>query len=324
MEIERYQLGRTGIEVTPIGLGCWQFSGGKGLAGGFWRGLPQDDVNAIVAAAVDGGISWFDTAEAYGRGNSERALSAALQARGVAPGDVTIATKWFPIFRAAPSIEATLPQRQEALAPYPVDLYQIHNPASFSSVEKEMAVMGKLAADGRIRAAGVSNYGADRMAAAHEALAKHGVTLASNQVRYSLLDRKIEHSGVLQKARELGITIIAYSPLAQGILTGRFHENPESAKKLHGPRRLMSQFKPKGLEKTRPLIDELTRVARDHDATPAQVALAWLIRKNGDVVVAIPGASSESQIRSNVAAMSVALDRREIERLDEISGAVSG
>lgn len=323
MSNDRYPLGKTSMTVTPIGLGCWQFSGGQGLAGSFWKGLAQSEVTAIVNAALRGGISWFDTAEAYGNGVSERALSAALKANGVSPGEVTVATKWMPFFRFARSIGKTIDDRKEALSPYPIDLHQVHNPASFSSAGAEMEEMAKLAEAGDIKAVGVSNFTAEHMRKAHEALSEHGLPLATNQVRYSLLDRKIETNGVLETAQELGITIIAYSPLSQGILTGRFHEDPASAKNLHGPRRLMPRFRPAGLERTRPLIDELRRIADDHDSTPARISLAWTIRKHGSTVVAIPGASSVGQVSSNVAAMQLELSDDEIQRLDEVSANVT-
>jgi aryl-alcohol dehydrogenase-like predicted oxidoreductase len=316
LKMKMYELGRTGITITPVGLGCWQFAGGKGLGGSFWKGLPQEDVNGIVKNALDGGLNWFDTAEIYGNGLSERRLSAALQANGVEPGAVIIATKWFPIFRRAKSISETYHVREEALRPYPVDLHQVHNSAGFSSVESEMNRMADLVEEGRLRAVGVSNFGAGRMRAAHAALARRGIQLASNQVRYSLMDRKMETNGVLEAARELGITIIAYSPLSQGILTGKFHDSSGTAGKVHGPRKHMTRFKPKGLEQSRPLIESLKQIAADLESTPAQVALAWTIRRNGETVVAIPGASSESQIKSNIVAMNIELSEENIRNLD--------
>ena len=304
--------------ITPIGLGCWQFAGGKGVAGSFWKGLSQESVSAIVKTALDGGINWFDTAEAYGMGVSERTLRSALQANGVEPGSVVVATKWMPFLRRAKSITNTYGIREESLRPYHIDLHQIHNPAGLSSVENEMNRMADLVEEGRLRAVGVSNFGVERMRAAHAALSRRGIPLASNQVRYSLLDRKIETNGVLDAARDLGITIIAYSPLSQGILTGRFHDDPGSVQKLRGPRKYMSRFKPAGLARSQPLIDELKRVAARLGATPAQVALAWTIRRNGEIVVAIPGASSEDQARSNVAAMNLQLDEESMNALDQL------
>src|ERR1035441_8216382 len=118
----RRRLGRTQIEVTAVGLGCWQFSAGRGMAGKFWEALPQDSVNRAVAVALQRGINWFDTAEMYGHGASERALAAALLAAGKASGDIVVATKWMPIFRTAGSIKATIGERLRCLAPFAIDL----------------------------------------------------------------------------------------------------------------------------------------------------------------------------------------------------------
>lgn len=310
------RLGRTDLEVTSIGLGCWQFSEGTGLAGRFWPALPQATVNEIVATSLAGGINWFDTAEAYGEGRSERALSKALLAAGRAPGQIVVATKWFPALRTASSIEATIGDRFAALSPWPIDLHQVHAPFGLSSVEAEMAAMGALVAEKKVRAVGVSNFGEKRMRRACAALATKGLALASNQMKYSLLDRRIERNGVLAAAKELGITIIAYSPLEQGLLTGKFHDDPSS---ISGPRKVLPAFRSQGLEKSRPLVEELGRIARAHGSTPSQVALAWLVRFHGDTVVAIPGASKPKHADENVGAMVLELSAKELERLDLLS-----
>ncbi len=248
------RLGRTELEVTSIGLGCWQFSEGTGLAGRFWPALPQTTVNEIIATSLAGGVNWFDTAEAYGEGRSERALSKALLAAGRAPGQLVVATKWFPALRTASSIEATIGDRIAALSPWPIDLHQVHAPFGLSSVEAEMAAMAALVTEKKTRAVGVSNFGEKRMRRACAALAAKGLALASNQMKYNLLDRRIERNGVLAAAKELGITIIAYSPLEQGLLTGKFHDDPSS---ISGPRKVLPAFRSRGLEKSRPLVEEL-------------------------------------------------------------------
>ncbi len=298
MEIRR--LGSSDIRITPIGLGCWQFSGGEGMAGRYWPALDRATTRAIVGAALDGGINWFDTAEAYGNGNSERALSDALRHAGVEPGQVEVATKWMPFFRTAGSVGRTIDERIRCLSPYPIDLHQVHNPHGILSTQRSvMNAMADLVDRGLVGAVGVSNYSEKKMRRAHRHLAERGIPLVSNQVSYSLLDRRIERNGVLEAAKELGITIVAYSPLAQGILTGKFHENPSLIKDRGGPRRWLRDFRKKGLEKSRPLIDVLRRVALKYDATPGQVALQWLVRAHSDTVVAIPGASTVEQAEQN-------------------------
>lgn len=310
-------LGKTGLKISPLGLGCWQFSEGGGLfsVGWYWPALAPEVVDAIVRRSIQGGINWFDTAEAYGGGRSERQLSRALQAVGAKPGSVLVATKWNPFGRTAASIGATIGARLEALAPYPVDLHQVHQPAGFSSVEAEMNAFADLVEQGKIRSVGVSNYGAERMRRAHAALAKRGIPLASNQVRYSLLDRRIEKNGVLAAAKELGVTIIAWSPLEQGLLSGKFHDDPSLVAKT-GIRRFIPAFR--NLEKSRPVVETLKEIAKAHGATPSQVALAWMLQMHGDTVVAIPGASKEKHAEENVAAMELTLSQAELARIDGI------
>jgi aryl-alcohol dehydrogenase-like predicted oxidoreductase len=319
---ERRRLGRTAIEITPIGLGCWQFAGGVGLIGGFWEALSQETVDDIVRASLAGGISWFDTAEVYGRGRSEQALAHALGAAGRKDGDVVVATKWWPIPRTAASIGATIGDRLRCLGGFSIDLHQVHQPYSLSSVEAEMEAMAALVAAKKIRAVGVSNFSAAQMRRAHAALARHGIPLASNQVRYSLVDRGIESNGVLAAAKELGVTVIAYSPLGQGILSGRFHDDPALVRSRPGPRRYMSLFRASGLERTRPLVDELRRIAAVRAVSPSQVALNWLIHSSGDTVVAIPGASRSRQAEEAAGAMGFRLEAAEMKRLDELSRAL--
>jgi aryl-alcohol dehydrogenase-like predicted oxidoreductase len=315
----RQKLGKTDIEVTPVGLGCWQFSGGNGLAGKFWEALSQQTVNQVVAVSLERGINWFDTAEMYGKGASEHALATALTAAGKRNGDVVVATKWSPFFRAAGSIKATIDERLGYLSPFGIDLHQVHQPVGLSSVEAEMAAMADLVSDRKIRAAGVSNFNPARMWRAHATLAKRGIALASNQVRYSLVDRRIESDGTMAVAKELGVTIIAYSPLGQGLLTGKYHEDPNYVKMRPGPRKWMSPFRPKGLDRSRPLIKELQAIGGAHGATAGQAALVWLCQFHGDTVVAIPGASRPAQAEENAGALDLALSKAELERIDELS-----
>jgi aryl-alcohol dehydrogenase-like predicted oxidoreductase len=318
---ERRRLGRTSIEVTPIGLGCWQFSGGRGVVGGFWGSVPQPTVDEIVAAALTGGINWCDTAEIYGRGQSERALARGLKAAGKQNGDVIIATKWWPVLRTAASIRTTIGERLRCLDGFAIDLHQVHQPLSFSSVEAEMEAMADLVAAGQIRAVGVSNFSASRMRRAHAALAKRGIALASNQVNYSLIKRRIESNGTLAAAKELGITIIAYSPLGQGILSGRFHDDTQLAKKRPGPRRYLPAFSGRGLARSKPLVDELRSVAASLGVTASQVALSWLIHFHGETVVAIPGATQTRHAVEAAGSQGIRLSAAQMVRLEELSRA---
>ncbi len=323
MTIALRRLGQSDLMVTPVGLGCWQFSQGRGF-NKYWPALPEEEIEAVVAASLDGGINWFDTAEAYGGGESERQLSRVLQKAGRRPGEVIVATKWMPVLRRAGSIGETISERIECLAPYPIDLHQIHNPASLSSVEKQARAMAALVKAKKIRYVGVSNFGAKRMRETHRILAEEGIPLVSNQVHYSLMHRKIEKSGVLDAAKELGVAIIAYSPLEQGVLTGRFHDDPGQVKALQGIRKWRGFYRSKALDRSRELIDALRQVAERHGATPAQAALAWLFTFHGNTVVVIPGASKRSQAESNAAAMGLTLSPADLACLDEISQPFAG
>ncbi len=312
-------LGCSQIAISAIGLGCWQFSEGFGFAGRYWPPLPQETVNQIVEASLTAGITWFDTAEVYGRGRSEAALARALIAAGKKNGDVVIATKWWPILRTAGSIKATITERLTRLAPFGIDLYQVHQPFALASTVAQMQAMADLVAGKNIHTVGVSNFSAGKMRAAHQALAARGIPLVSNQVPYSLLNRRIETNGVLEAARELGITVIAYSPLAQGILSGKFHQDPNLIRSRPGPRKWMTSFRRGGLERSRPLVTALKEIAREYGATASQVALNWLVHSNGDVVVAIPGATSVTQAAENAGAIGFRLSAVEQKRLEELS-----
>jgi aryl-alcohol dehydrogenase-like predicted oxidoreductase len=309
-------LGSTGIEITPIGLGTWQFSEGKGGAVGSWAPVPPDETDGIVRAALEGGINWFDTAELYGFGRSERGLARALVKAEVTDGQVVIATKWNPLLRTASSIRKTIGRRLECLKPFGIDLHQVHFPASFSSVEAEMNAMADLIEAKKIRTVGVSNFSAKKMRRAHEALAQRGYRLASNQVKYSILDRRIETNGTLEAARQLGITIIAYSPLEMGLLTGKFHKNPALLLNLPFGRRWRLR---RLMEKSRPLVEALEQTAAAHSASAAQVALNWLVNFHGETVVAIPGATKVKHARESAGAMDFALSPDEMAEIDRLS-----
>ncbi|NOZ49900.1 MAG: aldo/keto reductase [Chloroflexi bacterium] len=312
--MQRRSLGQTNIEITPIGLGVMQFAGGKGIFRFAFPPMTQAAMNAIVQTAWEGGINWFDTAETYGKGWSEQGLARGLQAAGIDDGEVVVATKWWPVLRTAGNIRRTIADRQHFLAGYTIDLYQVHQPFSFSSPEAEMNAMADLVDAGKIRSVGVSNFSARQMRRAQRALAGRGYPLASNQVHYNLLHRGIERNGILDTAKELGITIIAWSPLSSGLLTGKFHQTPELLARTPRGRRLNLR---RQIERSRPLIDLLTEIAPAYDATIAQVALNWLVHFHGDVVVAIPGASKVQHAAEAAATMRFQLSAADMQRIDE-------
>lgn len=322
--MEKRTLGKTSLQLTPIGLGCWQFSQGKGVVGKVWETLEQPIMSEIVQTALDGGINWFDTAEVYGKGNSEKALAAALQRLGKKNGDVHIATKWWPLWRTAASIQKTFPQRQACLAPYAIDLLQIHQPFSLSGIEKQAMALAAMLKSQQVGAVGVSNFNLRQMRAVHKVLSGEGLVLASNQVRYNLLKRDIERNGLLDGAKELGISIIAYSPLAQGLLTGRFHDDPNLVAGVSFMRKQISGIDPKGLRHSEALIRYLQDCAKKHSAagkpvSAAQVALNWLVNFHGAAVFAIPGASKKRQSEEAAHALDFSLSPSELAAIDGLS-----
>jgi aryl-alcohol dehydrogenase-like predicted oxidoreductase len=316
LKIQMRHLGKTDILVTPIGLGVMELAGGGGLIGRMFPVIPQEEKNAIIKAALDGGINWFDTAEMYGAGVSEQSLSTGLKAAGKSDQDVIIATKWLPFLRTAGNIGHTIANRQRFLNGYSIGNYMVHQPYSFSSPEAEMNAMADLVEAGKIRSVGISNFSPKRMRRAHAALAKRGFPLAVNQMRYSLLSREIETNGVLETARELGVTIIAYTPVARGLLTGKYHKDPALLERMPGWRKASMK---RNLERTRPLINAMDEIAANHEATIAQVALNWLIYFQGEIVVTIPGATKVRQAEESAGAMNFQLTDDEMSRLDEIS-----
>ncbi len=309
-------LGSSDLRVSPVGLGCWQFSRGSGLLGRYWPELPDPVPREIVRRSLEGGINWFDTAEAYGWGTSEEVLAESLTSAGKKTGDVVIATKWWPAFRTYRSIPRTIENRRRRLAGFSIDLYQVHQPIGLSSVEKEIDAMASLMEAGSIRYAGVSNFNEKLMRRADRRLRSRGFRLVSNQVSYSLLHRNIESNGLLDAAKELGVSVISYSPLSQGILSGKYHSPDASSGRVRGVRRYLRSFSRAGLEKTRPLVSHLGSIAKAHGVTIAQVALQWLVAFSGSTVVAIPGAASPAQAEENAAAMNLTLSGDELASID--------
>jgi len=315
-KIQLRYLGKTDILVTPIGLGVMELAGGGGLIGRMFPVIPQDEKNAIIKAALDGGINWFDTAEMYGAGVSERSLATGLKAAGKTDREIIIATKWLPFLRTAGNIPRSIEDRLHFLDGFSIGNYMIHQPYSFSSPESEMNAMADLVEAEKIRSVGVSNFNAARMRRAHAALAKRGIPLAVNQVRYSLINREIETNGILETARDLGVTIIAYTPVARGLLTGKYHKDPELLNRMSGWRKASMQRK---LERTLPLINAMDAIANKYEVTIAQVALNWLINFNGEIVVTIPGATKVHQAEESAGAMKFRLSDEDMARLGYVS-----
>jgi aryl-alcohol dehydrogenase-like predicted oxidoreductase len=308
-------LGRSTLRVPRLGLGAMAWGQPTGMARWTPAQLaygPSDSAaeeDGAFEASLAAGVNLIDTAEMYSKGASETRVGELAHGR-----DVLIATKFPPAIFSRPgafaqALEGSLARLQRDR----IDLLQHHFPSKWMPIPELMGLMADAVRSGKVRAVGVSNYSADQMRLAHAELAKRGVPLASNQVAYSLLHRRPEADGVLDACRELGITLIAYSPLAGGALTGKYR--PEGPK-AGGLRRFMgNRFRRRGLEALQPVIQLLGEIGEHHSATPNQVALRWLLEIEG--VLPIPGAKNAAQALSNAGALHFTLTRDEVAALNE-------
>jgi len=271
-----------------------------------------DEERCAFEASVAAGANLFDTAAMYSGGASERRLGEL--ARG---SEALIASK-FPgsFFFRAEDLPRELAASLARLGRGTIDLYQHHFPGPGVSIPRLMGLLADAVAAGTIRAVGVSNYSAEQMRLAHAALADRGIPLASNQVEYSLLHRQPETNGVLEACRELGVTLIAYSPLAGGRLTGKY----SAAKRAGGFfRRLLPQYGGRAMAAAEPVLQLLREIGERHGRTPSQVALRWLIED--PIVLPIPGAKNGRQAAANVDALTFTLTSDDISSLDRATRA---
>jgi aryl-alcohol dehydrogenase-like predicted oxidoreductase len=312
-------LGRSGVRVSRLGLGVMIWGEASGLQrvmpakATFGGTLPAEE-QAAFEASLAAEVNFFDTAAMYSAGGSERRLAELAEGK-----DVVIATK-FPLapFARAEDLPVALETSLGNLRRSSIDLYQHHFPSRRVDIPTLMGLMADAVEAGKIRAVGVSNYSAAQMRTAHQALAQRGIPLASNQVQYSLLHRQPETNGVLDTCRELGMTLIAYQPLASGALTGKYLDGSRPA----GIRRFREPFRGPKFHALRPVVTLLRSIGDRYGKTPGQVALRWLIEQEN--VVPIPGAKSAGQATHNAGALSFTLTPDEIAYLNEATKAWRG
>lgn len=301
-------LGKTDIMITTVGVGAWAW--GDRMVWGYGGSSYSDaDIREAFDVSLANGTNWFDTAEIYGMGRSERFLGEFLP---TTTKEVLVATKFFP-FPWWVRKEALLRRLKKSLARLQlnqVDLYQIHMPFGQWSKPAYVSALADAVHTGLARAVGVSNFNTEKTKLANQTLQAAGVPLASNQVEYSLFDRRIEKNGLLDYCLKNDITVIAYSPLAKGMVTGKYGpDNPPP-----GPRKRM--YPPEKLSSAQPLLTLLKEIGTTHEKTPAQVALNWTICKG---TVPIPGAKNARQAADNLGAMGWRLTPEEVTALDEAS-----
>jgi aryl-alcohol dehydrogenase-like predicted oxidoreductase len=314
---DRIRLGRTDLEVPRLGVGAmtWGSPSGRsrwGPAKLAYGGTPgPEEERRAFEASLSAGVDLFDTAAMYSGGASERRVGEFAEGKGV-----VIATKFPPGWRSkAEVLPEALDQSLVRLRRSTIDLYQHHFPSRRISIPALMGFMADAVDAGKVRAVGVSNYSAQQLRTAHAALAERGIPLASNQVEYSLLHRTPEVNGVLNACEELGITLIAYQPLAQGVLTGKYRPGDRPT----GIRRFGRYYRRDGLKNAQPVVALLHEIGQRYSRTPAQLALRWLIQKEN--ILPIPGAKNGRQAASNAEALSFTLVAGEIEALDQATTA---
>jgi len=289
-----------GLRVSAIGLGCWQFGSHDW---GYGNAYGETTAVELVHGALDLGVNLLDTAEVYAHGVSEAIVGRAIEGRR---DEAVVATKVLPIWPTASRVHEHGRLSALRLGVSMIDLYQVHWPNPVVPLRSTMTGMRRLLDAGIVAHVGVSNFSPSRWEAAERDL---GGPVASNQVHFSLLQRKPDRGNV-EYAQQHDRLVIAYSPLEQGVLGGKY----DAAHPPAGPARRNNPLcLSENLERATPVIEALRRIAKAHDATPAQVALAWLIRKPN--VVAIPGASSVAQLEHNVAAADLDLTGDEDEEL---------
>jgi aryl-alcohol dehydrogenase-like predicted oxidoreductase len=302
------RLGRSNVSVIPLGLGTWTWdsTGQYGLG----RDYKEGELRAAFHASLKSGVNFFDTAESYGNGEVERTLGTFIKESS---SSVVAASK-FPPFRnrflkrhLLASLRASLDRMQlEQL-----DLYQTHFHARFVPLQTWMTALADAVEQGLTKAVGTANYSTNRLRMAHKLLAKRSVPLASNQAEYSLLHRHTENDGVFDACKELGITLLAYSPLAMGLLSGKF--TPSNPPPGERGRRYDGDY----IAKIQPLIGLMKEIGQSHHGkTPVQIALNWVICKGA---IPIHGAKNGKQAEENAGALGWRLTTVEVATLDEAS-----
>eukprot|EP01018_Ginkgo_biloba_P029515 Gb_22673 [translate_table: standard] len=318
-EKQTVKLGASELEVTKLGIGAWSWGDTS-----FWNDFSWDDrkmkaAKAAFNASVDAGITFIDTAEVYGSKvtfgaeNSEALLGRFIKERKQRDStDIVVATK----FAALPwrlgrgSVISALKDSLKRLDLSSVDLYQLHWPGIWGN-EGYIDGLGDAVEKGLVKAVGVSNYNEKRLRNAYAQLQKRGIPLASNQVNYSLIYRAPEENGVKAACDDLGISLIAYSPIGQGVLTGKYTpEKPPS-----GPRGQI--YNKEFLTKVKPLLERIKEIGGKYGKTSTQVALNWLMAQGN--VVPIPGAKTAEQAQEFAGALGWTLTKEEVDELREIA-----
>ena len=310
----RTTLGKSSLQIPRLGVGAMTWGDPKGLARfhpaktayGGAHGIEEE--KRAVEASIAAGANFFDTAAMYSGGAAERRLGELVRGKNAIiaskyPSGFSFRAEDFPR-----ELEASLAR----LGRDSIDLYQHHYPNARLSIPTLMDLVADAVNAGKVKSVGVSNYSVEQLREAHAALAKHGIPLASNQVQYSLVYRKPEVDGVLDACRELGVTLIAYSPLGMGALTGKYSSQHRAGGFF---RRVLPNFSRKAMDAVQPVIKLMREIGEQYAKTPSQVALRWLIEN--PIVLPIAGAKNGQQATENAGALSFSLTPQEVEMLNQ-------
>jgi len=314
------RLGRTDLRVSPVGLGC------MGMSEFYGPAMDEQEAVGLLHAAVDRGVTHFDTAEMYGIGHNEKLVGRALRDRR---DGLTIATKFGPlrdektgerlgVDGSPANVRRASEGSLKRLGLDTIDLYYLHRMDPATPIEETVGAMAKLVEEGKVRALGLSEASAETLRRAH---AVHPISAL--QTEYSLFSRHVEDE-ILPTCRELGITLVAYSPLGRGLLAGEFtRENRPGGDGEFRRGEAQPRFSDENYEANLKLVETVKDVARRHGVSPAQIALAWVLDQ-GEEVVTIPGTTRLEHLESNLAAMDVNLTEEDRAALEPLSDRVKG
>jgi aryl-alcohol dehydrogenase-like predicted oxidoreductase len=298
------------LTIPPLGVGTWAW-GDKSTwgMGGYDAAFTEATIREAWEASINAGVLLFDTAEIYGSGESERIIGRLLKNDPSVRSKIVIASKFMPIpykIAVKSSLASAAKASIERMGIEQIDLYQLHAPISFRSHAALAEALANAHQQGLVNAVGVSNYSAKETKAFDAELKKRGLSLASNQIEFSLLRNMPEKVGLLSACRELGVVPLAYSPIGQGRLTGKYSAaNPPPGKRT---------FSDHPMAQVDAIVAILRRIGAAHgDRTPSQVALAWIIAKG---VTPIPGAKNKAQAEENAGALGWQMSAEELAELD--------
>ena len=305
-----YTLSGSDVTIPALGVGTWAWGDQKTWGMGTYdTSLNEDTIREAWEASIDAGVTLFDTAEVYGSGESERIIGRLLAADPERAKQVHIATKFMPQpwkLAVTSALLKSLRASLDRLGVSSVDLYQIHGPISLRGHAALAEALAAAHQEGLVKAVGVSNYSPSETRKIHAELGKRGVDLASNQIEFSLLRRAPETSGLLATCAELGVVPLAYSPIGQGRLTGKYSaSNPPPGKR---------GFSNHPMAVVDTIVAELRRIGEaEGGKTPSQVALNWIIAKGA---VPIPGAKNRAQAVDNAGGIGWELSPADVAALD--------